>query len=349
MENINLNSPVLVTGCAGFIGAALSLELIELGLEVIGLDNLNNYYDINLKKDRLNLIQNKRKENSNNWHYFELNICDQDSLFKCFETFKPKIVVNLAAQAGVRYSLKNPSSYIHNNILGFNNILEACRKFSVENLIYASSSSVYGGNANLPFNENDSVDHPISLYAASKKANELMAHTYSHLFGIPSTGLRFFTVYGPWGRPDMAPMIFARAILEKKPIKIFNNGKMSRDFTYIDDVIKGVISCCLKKAEVDKNFDRLNPCPSSSFAPYRIFNIGNSSPIKLMDFIEILENALNLKAIKIFDELQPGDVIDTEAETLKIENYIGFKPQTSLESGISSFVDWYKSYYGFNN
>ncbi len=349
MENINLNSPVLVTGCAGFIGAALSLELIELGLEVIGLDNLNNYYDINLKKDRLNFIENKKRKNSKNWHYLKLNICDEESLFKCFDNFRPQIVVNLAAQAGVRYSLKNPSSYIHNNILGFNNILEACRKFSVDNLVYASSSSVYGGNIKLPFNENDSVDHPISLYAATKKANELMAHTYSHLFGISSTGLRFFTVYGPWGRPDMAPMIFARAILENRPIKIFNNGNMSRDFTFIDDVVDAIICCCFKKAEADKNFDKLNPLPSKSYAPYRIFNIGNSKTVKLMDFIKILEDSLNLKAIKIFDKLQPGDIVDTEAEISKLEDYIGFKSNTSLVEGVTIFVEWYKDYYGFNN
>ncbi len=343
------NNKFLVTGAAGFIGAALVERLIKSGNKVVGIDNLNNYYDRSLKFSRLEKLKKISKESSSHFEFKQLSIEDKDSLDLVFKSNKFDIVIHLAAQAGVRYSIENPYAYFQSNLLGFGNILEAIRNHSfVNNFLFASSSSVYGGNINLPFNECDSVDHPISLYAATKKANELMAHTYSHLYGIPSIGLRFFTVYGPWGRPDMAPMIFAKAILEKKPIRIFNNGYMSRDFTFIDDVIESIMRCCLKKAEIDTNFDKSNPLPSSSFAPYRIFNIGNSNPVKLMDFIETLESSLGLKAIKIFEELQPGDVVDTEADTSRIQNYIGYKPKTSLVEGVSSFVNWYKDYYGFS-
>ena len=338
-----MNKSFLVTGAAGFIGAALVQRLIKDGENVIGIDNLNNYYDVNLKKARLSEIESIAKKRT--WIFYELSIENKDELFKIFERERPQSVINLAAQAGVRYSLENPAVYIQSNLVGFGNILESCRIYNVENLIYASSSSVYGGNKLLPFSERQPVNHPISLYAASKKANELMAHTYSHLFNLPATGLRFFTVYGPWGRPDMAPMIFAKAILSGQPIKVFNHGAMQRDFTYIDDIVEGIYRCCFKPATINVDFDPSNPDPATANAPHRIFNIGNTNPIKLMDFIELLENILGKKAIKRFESLQPGDVISTSADTTALEKWINFSPKTSLEEGVKNFADWYKSFY----
>ena len=336
---------ILVTGAAGFIGAALVKRLLKEGQNVIGLDNLNSYYDPSLKRSRLEDIHSISEASCGKWSFYETSLEDQSTLKNIFIEHSPKIVINLAAQAGVRYSLENPSSYIQSNLVGFLNLLENCRLYSVENLIFASSSSVYGGNKQFPFCESQSVDHPLSLYAATKKANELMAHSYSHLYGIPCTGLRFFTVYGPWGRPDMAPMIFAKSILNQEPIKIFNFGKMRRDFTYINDIVEGVCRCCYKPAYVDKDFDALNPNQSSSFAPFRIFNIGNSKPIELLRFIEILENELGEKAIKNFLPIQPGDVEATAANTDLLEEWIDFKPSTSIEIGVKNFAKWYLDYH----
>ena len=337
---------ILVTGAAGFIGASLVTRLLKNGESVIGLDNLNSYYDVNLKNSRLKEIQNFSVLSDGKWRFYKSSLENQSTLEDIFSTHTPEIVINLAAQAGVRYSLENPSSYIQSNLVGFSNLLEQCRNNSVENLIFASSSSVYGGNKNLPFKESHSVDHPVSLYASTKKSNELMAHTYSHLYGLPCTGLRFFTVYGPWGRPDMAPMIFAKSILKNEPIKVFNFGKMKRDFTYIDDIVEGVFRCCYKPASINERFDPYNPISHSSSAPFRIFNIGNNKPIELLKFIEILENSLGKKAIKNYLPIQPGDVEETSASTDLIQDWIGFKPATSIESGISNFVKWYINYYG---
>ena len=336
---------ILVTGAAGFIGAALVIRLLENGENVIGLDNLNSYYDPNLKKSRLKKIEFSADNSIGKWKFYKSSLDNELSLKNIFNIHQPEIVINLAAQAGVRYSIHNPSSYIQSNLLGFANLLEQCRNHSVSNLIFASSSSVYGGNKNLPFSETQSVNHPVSLYAATKKSNELMAHSYSHLYGIPCTGLRFFTVYGPWGRPDMAPMIFAKSILNEKPINVYNFGKMERDFTYIDDIVEGVFRCCYKPANVNEKFDVLNPSQSSSFAPYRVFNIGNSQPIELLKFIEILEHALGKKAIKNLQPIQPGDVVATAADTHLLESWIGFKPSTLVEAGIEKFAEWYLEYY----
>ncbi len=339
---MNIKS-ILVTGSAGFIGAAVCERLIREGYKVIGIDNLNNYYSIDLKKDRIKCIEKIKK--NNNWIFYNINLTDKESLNNIFKEYCPNIIINLAAQAGVRYSIENPTVYLESNIIGFGNILECCRAFEVDNLIYASSSSVYGGNKNIPFKETHSVDHPISLYAATKKSNELMAHTYSHLFKIPATGLRFFTVYGPWGRPDMAPMIFAKSILTRKSINVYNFGKMQRDFTYIDDIVEGIYRCIFKPASIDKSYNPLKPNPSCSFAPHRIFNIGNNKPIELLRFIELLEDALEMKAIKKFMPIQPGDVEVTYADNLFLDNWIDFKPLISIEDGIYKFVEWYKSYY----
>ena len=337
----------LVTGAAGFIGAALIKALLKSGKKVIGVDNMNNYYDPSLKKARLKDIQKTASMYIGEWDFFQLSIENIGSLNKVFSQSKPSVVINLAAQAGVRYSIENPNSYIQSNLVGFGNILECCRNNNIESLIYASSSSVYGGNTKLPFSEKDAVNHPVSLYAATKKANELMAHSYSHLYGIPMTGLRFFTVYGPWGRPDMAPMIFVKSILEKTPIKVFNRGLMKRDFTYIDDVVAGIIACINKPALPNKNFDPSNPDPSSSFAAHRIFNIGNSCPIELIKFIELIERNLGINAIKDLQPMQAGDVIATSADTKLIEGFSGYKPSTPIEVGIKKFIDWYKNYYKF--
>ena len=334
---------VLVTGAAGFIGAALALRLLERGDRVVGIDNLNSYYDPALKRARLQRIEASAQTGA--WRFEQLALEDGAALMALFAAEQPHVVVNLAAQAGVRYSLENPAAYIQSNLVGFGHILEGCRHHGVENLVYASSSSVYGGNRNLPFHEQQPVNHPVSLYAASKKANELMAHTYSHLYGLPATGLRFFTVYGPWGRPDMAPMLFAKAILAGDPIKVFNHGKMQRDFTYIDDIVEGVLRCCDKPAITNPNFDPLQPDPATAAAPHRVFNIGNSQPTELLRFIEVMEQALGKEAIKDFQPMQPGDVVATAADTKALEEWVGFRPCTSIELGVRCFADWYRDFY----
>jgi UDP-glucuronate 4-epimerase len=330
---------VLLTGAAGFIGAALSIRLLQRGDQVIGLDNLNDYYDPSLKQARLRQVEAAASPGA--WRFEHLALEDEQALMTLFAEERPQVVVNLAAQAGVRYSLENPAAYIQSNLVGFGHVLEGCRHHGIENLVYASSSSVYGGNRNLPFHERQPVNHPVSLYAASKKANELMAHTYSHLYGLPATGLRFFTVYGPWGRPDMAPMLFARAILAGEPIKVFNHGKMQRDFTYIDDIIEGVMRCCDKPATANLDFDLLQPDPATAAAPHRVFNIGNSQPIELLQFIEVMENSLGYKALKDMQPMQPGDVVSTAADTQALQDWVGFAPSTPLEVGVSRFTDWY--------
>ena len=335
---------VLLTGAAGFIGAALSIRLLQRGDQVIGLDNLNDYYDPSLKQARLRQVEAAASPGA--WRFEHLALEDEQALMTLFAEERPQVVVNLAAQAGVRYSLENPAAYIQSNLVGFGHVLEGCRHHGVENLVYASSSSVYGGNRNLPFHERQPVNHPVSLYAASKKANELMAHTYSHLYGLPATGLRFFTVYGPWGRPDMAPMLFARAILAGEPIKVFNYGKMQRDFTYIDDIVEGVIRCCDKPATVNPDFDPLQPDPATAAAPHRVFNIGNSQPTELLRFIEVMENCLGYKALKDMQPMQPGDVVSTAADTQALQDWVGFAPSTPLEVGVSRFTDWYLRYTG---
>ena len=340
---------ILITGAAGFIGFHITKRLLIEGFEVVGVDNLNPYYDLRLKKARLNKLKNLSKKQSVKFFFFKEDLENQNFLTELFRKFKFNKVVNLAAQAGVRYSIENPSSYINSNIVGFANLLEVCRRNCIEHLIYASSSSVYGGNKNLPFSEEHNVDHPVSLYAASKKANELMAHSYSHLYGIPTTGLRFFTVYGPWGRPDMALFLFTKSILKGEPIKIFNKGDMMRDFTFIDDITESLFRVINKDAISDPNFDYLQPSPSASWAPYKIFNIGNSNPINLMDFISTIEEILGIKAKKEFLDMQPGDVASTSADTALLENWVGFKPRTSVKDGIKKFIDWYKDFYNFKN
>ena len=338
---------VLVTGAAGFIGAALSKRLVSQGNRVIGVDNLNDYYNPALKLARLRDIEAVAEDGT--WRFDRLSLEDGEALKQLFASEAPQVVVNLAAQAGVRYSLENPLAYIQSNVLGFAQILECCRNYSIKNLIYASSSSVYGGNKNLPFSEQQPVNHPVSFYAATKKSNELMAHSYSHLYGIPSTGLRFFTVYGPWGRPDMAPMLFARAILSGTPIKVFNHGKMQRDFTYIDDIIEGVMRCIDKPATSNHEFDALSPDPATAAAPHRLFNIGNSKPVNLLQFIEILECELGCKAIKKFEPMPSGDVVSTAADTQALEDWIQFKPSVSIENGVKHFAQWYQRFRKFND
>jgi len=331
---------VLVTGSAGFIGSSVVIKLLERGDMVFGIDNHNDYYDPALKEARLARFQNHK-----NYKHLRLSLEDQAAILECFDVHRPDRVINLAAQAGVRYSLTNPHAYIDANIQGFINILEACRHFECKHLTYASSSSVYGGNTKLPFSEHDAVDHPVSLYAATKKANELMAHTYSHLYGLPTTGLRFFTVYGPWGRPDMALFLFTKAILEGRPIDVYNHGEMTRDFTFIDDIVEGVIRVNDKTALSNKDFDSLNPDPGSSNAPYRVFNIGNSRPTPLMDYIKAIETSLDMIADKNFLPLQSGDVPATSSDTSELEKWVGFKPNTPVESGVAQFVDWYRDFY----
>ena len=334
---------VIVTGAAGFIGFHLCNSLLEKGHKVLGIDNINSYYDTNLKKARLNLIQ--KKDKFKNFSFFKGEIQDELFLKDIFRSFKANIVINLAAQAGVRYSIKNPSTYIQSNIVGFGNILECCKSFDIEHLIYASSSSVYGGNTKFPFSENDAVDHPVSLYAATKRSNELMAHTYSHLYNLPTTGLRFFTVYGPWGRPDMALFIFTKSIIEGKSIDIFNHGNMIRDFTYVDDVIKGINLLLSKSPDKNELFKTASPITSQSWAPFRIFNVGNSNPVSLKSYIEAIEKSLNLKAKKNFVDMQPGDVSKTYSDTKLLENWINFRPSTSISDGVGMFISWYKDYY----
>ncbi len=331
---------ILVTGVAGFIGMHSAKKLLDGGHEIIGIDNLNDYYDVTLKEDRL-----KTLEGYKNFKFLKLDIKDQKDVLDLFKKESPQRVLHLAAQAGVRYSIQNPYVYIDSNIQGFTNILEGCRAIKTEHLVFASSSSVYGGNTKVPFSEHDNVDHPVSLYAATKKANELMAHTYSHLYQIPTTGLRFFTVYGPWGRPDMSPMLFTKAILADEPIQVFNHGDMMRDFTYIDDIVASVNETLFKTATPNSNFDAHHPDPATSHAPYRIFNIGNSQPVPLMQFIETIEDALGKKAIKKMMGMQAGDVKVTSADTSELNHWVNFKPNTSIKEGVKRFVDWYKNYY----
>lgn len=330
---------VLVTGAAGFIGMHTSLRLCRQGHEVVGLDNLNDYYDPALKLARLGQL-----DACANFRFIKGDIADTDAILKLFAAEKFDGVVNLAAQAGVRYSLQNPHAYAQSNLVGFVNILEGCRHHRVGHLVYASSSSVYGGNTQTPFSEQDAVDHPVSLYAATKKANELMAHTYSHLYGIPTTGLRFFTVYGPWGRPDMAPWLFTSAILEGRPIKVFNHGDMRRDFTYIDDIVQGVLATLQRPATPNPAYDSDHPDPATSTAPYRIFNIGNQDPVQLMDFIGAIEASTGKVAEKQFLPMQPGDVSVTSADTHALQNWAGFSPDTPLREGIVHWVEWYRGY-----
>lgn len=347
---------ILVTGAAGFIGAALTRRLVERGDEVVGLDNINDYYDVNLKYSRLHRLGIEKVD----WYKFvtsaiyeklrfiRMNLEDTQAMKMLFVNEGFDAVVNLAAQAGVRYSIENPYAYTQSNIDGFLNILEGCRQNQIKHLVYASSSSVYGLNGKVPFSEHDSIAHPVSLYAASKKSNELMAHSYSHIYGIPSTGLRFFTVYGPWGRPDMSPILFTDAILCDRPIKVFNNGNMLRDFTYIDDIVEGVIRTVDNVATPNSDWDTINPDPSSSPAPYRIYNIGNSNPVKLMDFIKCIENACGKEAQKKFMPMQPGDVYQTNADTSKLEAAVGFKPSKDIQEGINETVNWYREFYKKN-
>lgn len=329
-----------MTGVAGFIGMHSAKKLLDDGHEIIGIDNLNDYYDITLKEDRLKLLEGYK-----NFRFLKLDIKDQKDVADLFKKESPQRVLHLAAQAGVRYSIQNPYVYIDSNIQGFINILEGCRAIKIEHLVFASSSSVYGGNTKVPFSEHDNVDHPVSLYAATKKANELMAHTYSHLYQIPTTGLRFFTVYGPWGRPDMSPMLFTKAILADEPIQVFNHGDMMRDFTYIDDIVASVNETLFKTATANRNFDGQHPDPATSHAPYRIFNIGNSHPVPLMQFIETIEDALGKKAIKKMMGMQAGDIKITSADTSELNQWVNFKPNTSIKEGVKRFIDWYKTYY----
>jgi len=330
---------VLVTGAAGFIGMHVCERLLARGDEVVGVDNINDYYDVGLKEARLARLRPDPR-----FRFFRLDIADREGIAALFATERPQRVINLAAQAGVRYSLENPHSYVDSNVVGFVNILEGCRHNGVEHFVYASSSSIYGGNERMPYSEHDNVDHPVSLYAATKKANELMAHTYSHLFRLPTTGLRFFTVYGPWGRPDMAYFLFTKAILAGRPIDVFNHGKMRRDFTYIDDITEGVVRVLDRVPQADPGFDRQTPDPATSWAPYRVFNIGNNQPVDLMVFIAALEQALGKTATKNFLPMQDGDVPATYADTTEIVREVGFSAGTTVDEGIRRFVDWYRSY-----
>jgi len=331
---------VLITGTAGFIGFHLAKRLLDNGCHVTGIDNLNNYYDVRLKEARL-----ARLRPYTNFEFHKIDISNKNGLEKIFHNTSFDVVVNLAAQAGVRYSLTNPNAYVDSNITGFVNILECCRHFHAKHLVFASSSSVYGANTKMPFSVHDNVDHPVSLYAASKKSNELMAHTYSHLFQLPCTGLRFFTVYGPWGRPDMALFLFTKAILAGKPIKVFNHGRMKRDFTYIDDIVEGVIRVMGRLPQPNPKWSGDAPDPATSYAPYKLYNIGNNNPVKLMEFIAAIEKALGKKAKKEFLDLQPGDVPATYADIDGLIKDVGFKPETPIETGIERFIAWYKDYY----
>jgi UDP-glucuronate 4-epimerase len=332
---------VLVTGAAGFIGFQLSRRLLDEGVKVTGLDNMNPYYDVQLKKDRLDKISSHP-----NFTFANLDLIDRKSMEALFDSNEFDVVVNLAAQAGVRYSLTNPHAYVDSNLVGFVNILEGCRHHKVGHLVFASSSSVYGANTAMPFSIHHNVDHPVSLYAATKKANELMAHTYSHLYGLCCTGLRFFTVYGPWGRPDMALFLFTKAITEGKPIQVFNHGKMQRDFTYIDDIIEGVVRVMARLPEPNPAWRGDHPDPGTSYAPYKLYNIGNNNPVELLEFIAEIENALGCKAQKEFLDMQPGDVPATYANVDDLMQDVGFKPETPIATGIQRFIEWYKDYYG---
>ena len=335
---------ILITGASGFIGFHLCRKLLNSNYEVLGIDNMNNYYEKSLKEERLKIIKNL-KNSLTHWEFKNISLEQNHLLEELFNSFKPEVVINLAAQAGVRYSLEQPNKYIQSNIVGFGNLLECCRRNKIKHLIYASSSSVYGGNKEFPFRESNGVNHPVSLYAATKRSNELMAHTYSHLYDLPTTGLRFFTVYGPWGRPDMAPMIFTRSILKKEPLKIFNNGDMARDFTYIDDAIEMVFRLLKKPAVANKKFNFQEPDPATSWCPHMIFNIGNGKKILLMEFINLLEKELNLKSIKVFQKMQQGDVRITNADNKSIKKWIDYEPQTEISKGIKKFIKWYRDYY----
>ena len=337
---------VLITGAAGFIGYHLSRRLLERGTSVVGFDNMNSYYDPSLKRARLQQLQATAERSGTPFQLIEADLEERQAVEAAFDRHKPRKVVNLAAQAGVRYSIDNPALYIQSNLVGFGHILEVCRHHDIEHLVYASSSSVYGGNTNLPFSEHHSVDHPVSLYAASKRANELMAHTYSHLYGLPATGLRFFTVYGPWGRPDMALFLFTRAMLAGEPIQVFNNGQMVRDFTYIDDIIESLVRLLDQPATPNPSFDPAHPDPATSWAPHRVFNIGHSNPTPLLTYIEALEQALGITAIKEFLPMQPGDVPATAADTAALEAWTGFTPNTPVQHGVARFVAWYREFYG---
>lgn len=332
---------VLVTGAAGFIGFHLSKRLLADGSRVTGFDNINPYYDVQLKKDRLAVLTSDPE-----FTFFEADLADRRAMDDIFSAHKFDVVVNMAAQAGVRYSLENPHAYVDSNLVGFVNLLEGCRRHHVRHLVFASSSSVYGANTKMPFSVHHNVDHPVSLYAATKKANELMAHTYSHLYGLACTGLRFFTVYGPWGRPDMALFLFTKAILEDKPIKVFNHGKMQRDFTYIDDIIEGVVRVMRRLPAPHPDWNGEQPDPGTSYVPYKVYNIGNNNPVALMRFIETIESALGKTARKEMLDMQPGDVPATYADIDDLVADVGFKPSTPLEAGIKSFVKWYKEYFG---
>lgn len=334
-------SAILVTGCAGFIGFHVCSRLLNDGQTVLGVDNLSSYYDVNLKRSRLELL-----ERSAGFSFSKIDIADRNAIRDLFENHKFKAVIHLAAQPGVRYSIENPAAYVDSNLVGFANILEGCRHSHVLHLVFASSSSVYGANERVPFSLHDNVDHPISLYAATKKANELMAHTYAHLFGLPCTGLRFFTVYGPWGRPDMAIFQFTKAMVNGEAIHIFNNGNMRRDFTYIDDIVEGVIRVLRKPPSVDVMWDSLRPNPATSRAPYRLYNIGNSSPVDLMSLIRVLEDALGKPAKLQFMPLQPGDVVETFADVSDLQADVGFRPTTPIQDGVRKFVAWFTGYYG---
>lgn len=331
---------ILITGAAGFIGYHLSKKLLDDSYQIIGIDNLNAYYDPSLKQSRLEILGKY-----NNFNFHKVDLKNKVAVDNIFETYQPTCVINLAAQAGVRYSIENPYAYIDSNLTGFMNILEACRNYPVDHLLYASSSSVYGGNKVAPFSTNHNVDHPVSLYAATKKSNELMAHTYSHLYGIPTTGLRLFTVYGPYGRPDMAYFSFTKDILAGKPIKVFNHGKMERDFTYIDDIVEGIVKLIDKVPIANKEWDESKDNLSTSFAPYKIYNIGNNNPAQLMRFISALESAIGKEAEKVYMDMQPGDVLRTYADVSALERDINFKPSTSIEDGLMKFVKWYEEYY----
>ena len=334
---------ILVTGAAGFIGASLIVKLFEEKANVIGIDNMNNYYSKELKKIRLSKIVEEKDNHNVLWYFHQIPLEDEKAIFETCNKYDFDIIIHLAAQAGVRYSLENPNSYINSNLVGFANILEICRQQEIKNFIFASSSSVYGMNKKVPFNENDNVDHPISLYAATKKSNELMAHSYSHLYEIPTIGLRFFTVYGPYGRPDMAPMIFANSIMKSKPINIFNHGNMKRDFTYIDDIVSGILGCCKRPAKYQE-LNKIGPS-TSDCAPYKIFNIGNNNSVELNYFIELLENNLGAKAIKNYVPLQPGDVIQTYADISNLNKWIAYEPKTTVEEGVKLFSEWFKRFY----
>ncbi|MCF8018789.1 MAG: NAD-dependent epimerase [Vallitaleaceae bacterium] len=335
-----MDTKILVTGAAGFIGFHMSKRLLEKGHFVIGMDNMNDYYEPQLKEDRLAMLTEY-----DNFVFYKTDIKDKTEVDRVFIEHRPAYVIHLAAQAGVRYSITNPYAYVDSNLIGFMNILEACRNNPVKHLIYASSSSVYGGNKVVPFSTNHNVDHPVSLYAATKKSNELMAHTYSHLYNIPTTGLRFFTVYGPWGRPDMAYFSFTKDMITGKPIKVFNKGEMERDFTYVDDIVEGIHKLLDQIPRAKTDWNESQDDLSTSFAPYKLYNIGNNSPVKLMRFIQVLEELLQIEAEKVFMDMQPGDVLRTYADVSDLEKDIDFKPETTIEEGLSQFVKWYKKYY----